>query len=160
MSTSSGEPLSPGQTALHHHLAGPGIGEAESRGWLRVGEMTWPILVATIVLPAGELTLRLDLTGYPVQAPTGQAWDLRTDQPLSVERWPTGTRAEEVFSRGWSPSNGNALYLPLDRRAQVGHDGWANDHPAHWWSANKTVLDYLRLVRDVLRGASFPKAAA
>lgn len=160
MSAPQADPVNPAELALRHHLASASAADALSRGWLRIDDLSWPELTTTVIVPNGQLTLRLELTGYPSQAPTGQPWDLAHGQPLPVTLWPAGARASEVFSPGWSPSNGNALYLPLDRRAQIGHDSWATQHASYWWTAGNTVLDYLQLVREILRSATIPKVAA
>lgn len=69
-------PSDPGLRALRAHLAEPKFRSGEHRGWWRVHCVDWPVLEAAVCTDHGELGLRLDLTGYPTQAPTAQPWDL------------------------------------------------------------------------------------
>lgn len=100
--------------------------------------------------------VRLDCSGYPGVAPTGQLWSIPNDAPLPVPQWPQGGRASAVFNPDWSQQFGGAFYFPYDRRALDGHDAWAAAHPGHAWSLNKTVVDVLYLLREVLRTATTP----
>jgi hypothetical protein len=41
--------------------------------------------------------MRLDVNGYPLQAPAGQPWNLTMDTPLPVAEWPVSGQNPEVF---------------------------------------------------------------
>jgi hypothetical protein len=99
-----------------------------------------------------EVVLRFDLNGYPEQPPTAQPWDALTDQPLPDDLWPTGGQASEVFNPGW---NRSALYLPCDRAALVGHEGWIDQHAPYAWHPGRDITHYLRIVRDVLHRSDY-----
>jgi hypothetical protein len=106
-----------------------------------------------------EVPLR-DFAGYPGAAPTGQLWSIVDKTPLPVDVWPTGGRASQVFNPDWSQQFGGAFYFPFDRRALDGHPAWANDHTGHVWGVDKTVVDVLHLLREILRTASGPSMKA
>ena len=106
-----------------------------------------------------QVEVRLDCGGYPGVAPTGQLWSMADGGPLPVADWPTGGRASQVFNPGWSRRFGGAFYFPFDRRAIDGHAPWANDHPGHVWSVEKTIVDVLHLLREILRTATGPVAS-
>lgn len=106
--------------------------------------------------PRGRVGVRLDCSGYPGFAPTGRLWSIADDAPLPEDRWPTGPRASQVFNPNWSRKFGGAFYFPYDRRALEDHDQWASAHPGYVWNNNKTVVDVLHLLREVLRSATGP----
>lgn len=158
VSTPPASPLTdPGLRLLHQQLAEAKFTSGARRGWWRIEQLDWPALVVTVTIDVGELTLRVDLTGYPAQPPTAQPWDLPHDQPLPPTQWPTGPQTSMMLNPAWSASVGGALYFPYDRRAVAGHEVWRTQYPGHVWHAGRTLRDYLMLVRAVLRDATFPQ---
>jgi hypothetical protein len=99
-----------------------------------------------------EYCLRFDCTGYPADAPTARPWDMNEDQGLDPGAWPTGGRASAIFNPDWRR---DALYLPLDRLAQAGHEGWRDAHPDRWWGPHSTIVDYLEEISDVLNARAY-----
>lgn len=81
---------------------------------------------------------RFDLVGYPNQAPQGQLWDVAESRVLRAEDWPQGPDASRVFNPEW---NTEGIYLPCDRAAQGGHDGWRDQSAQHWWTAESHIVD-------------------
>jgi hypothetical protein len=103
--------------------------------------------------------VRLDCTGYPGVPPAGQLWSIADDAPLPEDQWPQGGRASAVFNPNWARGFGGAFYFPYDRRAIEGHDPWKSDHPGYVWDIDKTIVDVLNLLREVLRTATSPTNA-
>lgn len=135
-----------------------------TRFLLGVDRGHWRLIERDGVLVTFDLTartgrrvgVRLDCEGYPAFAPTGQLWSIADMCPLPVHEWPSGGRASQVFNPSWSQQFGGAFYYPYDRRALEGHGNWANDHPGHRWGIDKTVVDALYLLREILRTATGP----
>jgi hypothetical protein len=97
----------------------------------------------------GRVVLRFNLDGYPASAPTAQPWDADRNVPLPHDRWPQGSgHVNSIFKPTWNPS---ALYMPCDRAAMPGHEGWRETYPQWWWTPKHTIATYLAfLTRHLL----------
>lgn len=141
---------SAGPRSLRAHVEDPKFVASAGRGWWTLLGVAWPTVDVTVRGDRFEVSLRFDLTGYPGVAPTARPWDSTVGQPLPPAQWPRGPRADAVFHQQWSVNMNGALYLPYDRAARPGHDGWDTQYPGHVWHAGRTIRDYLLLVRQIL----------
>ena len=150
--------MEPDETALVDDLASARFLSGADHGyWQLVARERVLVTVDLAAATGRHVGVRLDFTGYPGVAPTGQLWSIAENDPLPVDQWPQGGRASQVFNPAWSQQfGGAAFYFPYDRRAIAGHDPWISDHPGHVWDINKTVVDVLQLLREVLRTATTP----
>lgn len=100
----------------------------------------------------GCVVLRFNLDDYPAKAPTAQPWDAVANAPLPKERWPHGSaHVNAVFNPNW---NTTALYMPCDRTAMSGHDGWKQTFAQWWWTPKHTITAYLTFVFRTLNPAA------
>jgi hypothetical protein len=149
--------LAPDEAALASDLTSERFEIGVDRGWWALRDRSGTTATFHVVAETGRsVDLILDCAGYPGFAPAGALWSIPDASPLQTSLWPQGGRASEVFSLAWSVGNGGSPYIPYDRRALMGHDVWRTDHPRHVWGADKSVVDYLLLIRDVLRPANQP----
>jgi hypothetical protein len=153
--------LSPDERTFRAHLHGGNFLRGAARGRWRLVSLSWPVAVIAIGAahrsgsPA-EYGFRFELTNYPQAGPTAQPWDSNHDTALAVGRWPTGkSRVAAAFNAGWNPS---ALYLPCDRIAIQGHDGWRTQHPHLIWSPTGDITQYLRIVHELLNSSDYTGA--
>lgn len=150
----------PGRARLQRDLQSADFDLALTQGLWRLVGVDWPTaLFAVTAGDGGALGLRLDLTGYPGQAPAGQPWDLAAAAPLPMERWPLGATAEQTFRRDWSQHNGNAPYLACDRVPLPGHPDWPVSRPERCWNPTRTIAFYLAEISRELTHATLPSAA-
>lgn len=145
--------MQPDERTFRRHLAGGPFQAGVERDDWRLISLDWPHAVIGVTAPPragapGEVDLRFELSAYPQELPTAQPWHPATDGPLPDALWPVGDRVSQVFNPSW---NREALYIPCDRLALAGHEGWLTLHPAHAWNPNREITHYLRIVRDVLR---------
>jgi hypothetical protein len=103
------------------------------------------------------VAMRINYDDYPAQAPAGVLWDLATNSPLIVARWPIGSVADTIFRHDWSAQNGGAPYAAWDRIAALGHPTWAAEHPGKIWHNGRTILHYFRETARVLEFATIPE---
>ena len=149
--------MEPDERALVEDLASVRFLSGVAHKYWRVVDRVGSIATFEITAQTGrQVGVRMDFAGYPGAAPTGQLWSIVDRTPLPVDVWPTGGRASQVFNPDWSQQFGGAFYFPFDRRALDGHPAWANDHTGHVWGVDKTVVDVLHLLREVLRTATGP----
>ena len=149
--------MEPGENALVADLDSADFLSGVDHGYWRLVARDGILVTLDLAAKNGRrVGVRLDCTGYPGAAPTGQLWSIEDDAPLPEGQWPQGGRATQVFNPNWARGFGGAFYFPYDRRALVGHDPWKSDHPAYVWDVNKTVMDVLNLLREVLRSATSP----
>jgi len=144
----------PALRALEEDLRHPRLLAAEDDGRYGVHAFNYPIVLAWVSADKGRLGLRLDCVEYPTQAPAGRPWNLTAGMPLQVERWPTGSRASQVFRRDWSPTNGDAPYLACDRIPLRTHPDWPRVMQERSWNATRDLAFYLEQVYATLRGAT------
>lgn len=122
------------------------------RGYWRLVWIQWPVALIEIAASPrprapGWYALRFELTGYPA-APTAQPWDVDAGRPLDPRHWPAGgDRITRAFNPSW---RSDALYLPVDRIAQDGHEAWRAQAPSSWWDSAGDITQYLRVVHDML----------
>ena len=127
--------------------------------WLLVS-LDWPFACIEIRAassnygaPSGYV-MRFDLSGYPQQAPTARLWDVTTNAPLPVDRWPAGTtRVPKVFRGDWH--GGACLYLPCDRISAQGHPDWPNLYTSEIWKPGCTISHYLNQVSELLTTSDY-----
>ena len=124
----------------------------DSKRW-RLVSLEWPVGVfAVSAAPRDnsppEYVLRIDLTGYPQQAPTAEPWNLERGERLAPGERPKGERAAEIFRCDWE--QGSALYAPWDRIALAGHPNWVTQHKAYVWHPGRDVAFFLHCVHDLL----------
>ena len=145
------------------------VGDAEGRWGLELSPgIAWPHAVFWVAAPERpgsprRFRLRLDLSGYPSQGPTGRFWNTQTGGPLAPSDYPKGRGdTAKVFRTDWPPANdatgdepGCALYHPLDRRALRDHPHWKTDYPYQQWHAQRTVIDYLEMVYGLLNSPAY-----
>lgn len=149
--------MNPDEKALVEDLNSDRFASGADRGYWRMVAREGLLVTFDLAAKNGRrVGVRLDCSGYPGVAPTGQLWSIPDDGPLPVATWPQGGRASAVFNPSWSTQFGGAFYIPYDRRALDGHDGWATTNPGHVWDLNKTVVDVLHLLREVLKTATTP----
>ena len=152
-----GSIVEPDEMALVEDLASMRFQSGVDRGYWRLVDRTGTVVTFDLRARTGrQVGVRLDCGGYPGTAPTGQLWSLTDDAPLPEAGWPTGGRASQVFNPNWSRQFGGAFYFPYDRRAIEGHGPWEAVHPGHVWGVDKTVVDVLYLLREILRSATGP----
>lgn len=163
--------LKPDEAALRTDLQSVAFraGEAEERwGVQESPETQWPFVVFWVAAPprASSPTrffLRLDLAGYPAQAPTGRFWEPEMNAPLVLPEYPKGTGdTGRVFRTDWPSVNpatgdspGSALYHPFDRRPASDHGNWKTERPHQQWNSRRTVVDYLEMVYGLLNSPTY-----
>lgn len=150
--------MNPDEKALVEDLESSRFVSGSDRGyWHLVGRDGVVVTFDLAAKNGRHIGVRLECTGYPGVAPTGELWSIADDVSLPVERWPQGGRASEVFNPAWCNNiQAMAFYFPYDRRALVGHEPWGSAHPGYVWDLDKTVVDVLYLLREVLQTASTP----
>lgn len=153
-------PLDPSARALGDDLRDPRLLAACDEGRFGVRNAAFPVVVAWFNTPRGQFYFRLDCSGYPGMPPMGCLWDVDTALPLATDLWPVGGRADGVFRKDWSPSNGNAPYLACDRVALRTHPDWSTQLGNRAWSASKRIFDYLEQVADVFASIPIPQRAS
>ena len=130
-----------------------------ARGRWRLISVTWPYaIIAVSAAPRanspGEFFLRFDLRNYPQSPPTARPWDIEQDAPLADSKRPHGaSRVPKAFRTDWK--EGTALYIPCDRVAIEGHDGWRTQHPSMIWNPVEGITLYLRVVHELLNSSDY-----
>lgn len=153
----NGTAMGPDEKALVEDLESDRFVSGVDRGYWRLVAREGIVVTFDLAAKNGRrVGVRLDCSGYAGAAPTGQLWSIPDDAPLPLALWPQGGRASAVFNPSWSTQFGGAFYFPYDRRALDGHDGWTSAHPGHVWDLDKTVVDVLYLLREILRTATTP----
>lgn len=151
----------PDERTFREHIKGGAFRRGQVRGRWRLIRVDWPhAVIAVSAAPrAGspnEYGFRFELTNYPQSPPTAQPWDLERDRPLETTRWPTGrSRLAGAFNPGW---NSQALYLPCDRLAIAGHDGWVAQHPSLIWKSTGDITQYLFIIHELLNSGDYTGA--
>jgi hypothetical protein len=148
--------IGPDQRAFEADLAKAAfrLGQAEGR-WRLIG-VEWPLAFIGVVAREGsEYVLRLHCGGYPLVAPTGGPWDMKTNQILAFDLWPRGRggRVSAVFRTDWK--SGTALYFPCDRESLIGHDNWRQEMPSKIWRPADGVVQYLEIVYELLQSRDY-----
>jgi hypothetical protein len=150
--------MSPDESVFREHIKGGTFQSGVDSGRWMLISIQWPYAVMAISAAPREggpkeYELRFELTNYP-QTPTAQPWDSAKNAPLEFEKRPTGkSRVAMAFKTDWE--GGRALYLPCDRVAIKGHDGWCNQHPSMIWSPKGNITQYLRIVSELLNSSDY-----
>lgn len=144
--------MSPDQAVFESHLKLPRFVLGVERGQWMLEKISWPFAWFSIpaTRPDGSVDrfiFRFELSNYPQAAPAGCLFQEDFSSPLPPAKWPAGQLISAVFNPGWKA---NALYLPCDRVAMEGHDVWRTQHPELWWTPNKTIVDYLGELFELL----------
>ncbi|HEY1588068.1 MAG TPA: hypothetical protein VGH63_20350 [Polyangia bacterium] len=134
-------------------------------GHWRLVSIDWPY--AVIVLSAArdgvqrEVTLRFNLDGYRRQPPTAMPWDIERGAMLEPARWPQGGAAlNRAFNPNWRvDGQPQALYIPCDRVALPGHEGWITTRPEYAWGPGCDITTYLKHARRLLDDDAFLASA-
>ena len=156
--------MGPDERVFRAHVKRGVFKSGEARGRWRLASIDWPhatVCVSAASRDAGpeEYAFRFELSDYPQTAPTAQPWDLEKGAPLDTGRWPAGTsHVSRAFNPAW---NAQAIYLPFDRQAILGHDAWRTQHPHLIWSPDKDITLYLRNLHELLTSKDYtgPRSA-
>ena len=148
-------PIAPDRRVLQLHLASGRFRSGEAGGHWRLVSLDFPHVVICIRARDGiEYGFRFHCADYPRTPATAQPWDVERNCPLDPNLWPGGqARVTLAFNPGWK--GGTCLYLPCDRLAIEGHDGWRNDHPALLWDAVKGLCKYLGIIHELLNSRDY-----
>lgn len=144
----------PDEKVFHSHKEMGPFQSGVARGRWRLILIDWPFVVISISASPRpnapeEYPLRFDLTNYPQSPPTARPWDIELNGPLADAKRPHGkSRVPKAFRTDWM--EGTALYLPCDRTAIKGHEGWQNQHPEMIWNQNGDITQYLRIIHELL----------
>src|SRR5262245_1928573 len=118
--------MGPDERALRDHLRSARFQAGVDAGRWRLIWVRWPD--ALIAISAAqrdgaprEFALEVELSGYPVSAPTGCPWDVEAEAILSQAKRPKGDRVSQLFRTDWE--EGRALYAPWDRLG-LPHGDW------------------------------------
>lgn len=154
----SGPDASPDRRAFEADTAVPGFLAGVHRGDWKIDSLDWPVVKMTVSAAARDgapdsVTLRCDLTNYPIDAPTATPWDPATDTPLSASRRPKGERVGMVFRADWE--QGRALYAPYDRVALAGHPSWITEHPWYAWTGTQDLTWWVQRIWDLLNSDDY-----
>jgi hypothetical protein len=151
----------PDERTFREHLAGGAFLRGAARGRWRLVSLLWPHAVIAVSAAQRdgsptEYGFRFELTNYPQAPPTAQPWDVEHDRPLDGARWPTGrSRLAAAFNPQWNP---RAIYIPCDRLAIQGHDGWLTKHPSMIWRPSGDITQYLIVLHELLNSGDYTGA--
>ena len=147
--------MAPDEKALQADLESGRFLAGETRRRWRLISLQWPMVqIAVVARDEHEYVLRFDCSGYPQNPPTARLWDSVRNVPLEVALWPKGGgRIAAVFRSDWK--GGVALYLPCDRTAIEGHDGWRTEHPSKIWNPSRGITQYLEIVHELLQSRDY-----
>jgi hypothetical protein len=151
--------MSPDENVFQAHLLDGPFLNGVDRGKWRCISIEWPfVLIAVSAAPRdrspNEFVFRFRCDNYPQEAPTAQPWDLEQNIALEARRWPGGrSRVPAAFRPEWK--DGQCLYLPCDRIAYPGHDGWNSQHPQLIWKASSDITLYLEVVYELLNSSDY-----
>lgn len=153
--------IPPDERAFRTHVAAGAFLRGVAGGRWRLISIAWPHAIITVSAapregsPA-EYGFRFNLTNYPQDPPTARPWDPTSETPIDPACWPTGrSRLAGAFNPGW---NAAAIYIPCDRIAINGHDGWRIQHPAMIWSPAGDITQYLRILHELLNSGDYTGA--
>jgi hypothetical protein len=147
--------MAPDEKALRADLESGRFLAGETKRRWRLVSVNWPaVQIAVTARDEHEYVLRFDCSGYPQNPPTAQLWDSIRNAPLELALWPKGSgRIAAVFRSDWK--GGVALYLPCDRTAIEGHDGWRTEHPSKIWNPSRGITQYLGIVHELLQSRDY-----
>ncbi len=146
--------MTPAERVFRSHLHKGPFQSGIDRGRWELASVTWPHSVISVsaaerVGAPRRYSFRFELSNYPANPPTAQAWNQSGDGPLHRASWPGGRgRIQHAFNPDWK--GGTCLYLPCDRYAIEGHDPWRVQHPEMIWNPKGDITQYLRIIHDLL----------
>lgn len=146
----------PDERAFRADVAKAAFHLGESEGRWHLLKIDWPYAhIGVSAIDNSGYVLRFNCTGYPQTAPTATLWDQVRDALLAPNKWPQskGGRVSHVFNFNWQ--QGTALYLPCDRVALHGHEGWLTEHSAKIWRPADGITQYLEIVHALLNCADY-----
>jgi hypothetical protein len=152
--------MAPDEKALRADVAEPAFRASVADGRWRLIDIAWPhVFIAVRAKDAREYVLRFNCAAFPTAPPTAGPWDMQTNAVLAFDLWPRsrGGRVGAVFNPRWK--GGTALYLPCDREAIAGHDGWRTQMPSKIWRPSAGIVQYLELVHELLNCADYAPPA-
>lgn len=127
----------------------------------RLINKSWPDIVFEVKASCGKWwCLKINLEGYPVQAPKGLFWSQEENRSLQSDKLPRGG-ALDGFDDGIERSFKNHednLYCPFDRAGLKMHPEWATKHPKQAWSETKTITFYLENIYALLNSRGYRPA--
>jgi hypothetical protein len=150
---------SPDERAVRQHLRSGRFLAGAAAGKWRLISLVWPVALIAVSAAErpngpGEFVLRLDLSGYPQDGPTGGVWDPEADVSLPADRRPKGRRVGQVFrADGWE--GGTAMYAPWDRVALRGHPGWRQAYTQEVWSPTRDLSFVLGSIHELLNSDEY-----
>lgn len=149
--------MSPAERVYRHHVErGPRFLAGAAAGHWRLVSIDWPHAVIVVVVSRGrvrrEVALRFNLEGYRSVPPTAMPWDVARGAMLEPAQWPQGGAAlNRAFNHGWRvQGQPQALYIPYDRVALPGHEGWITARPDYAWGQDCDITTYLKHVRRLI----------
>jgi len=146
------------ERVFRYHLEQGAFKSGVAKGKWRLIKVDWPnVLIAVSAAKRegapDEFVFRFNLPGYPTSLPNAQPWSLEENSGLPAARWPTGrNRVPAAFNPSW---NSAALYLPCDRLAIGGHEGWLLAHPHLAWSSSDDITKYLNIIYELLNSEDY-----
>jgi hypothetical protein len=146
-------PMSPAERLFRHDVTqGARFLLGAAAGHWRLVSIDWPHAVIVVSATRGdvrrEVALRFNLDRYRSVPPTAMPWDATRDAMLEPEQWPSGGPAlNRAFNAQWRT---DALYIPYDRVALPGHEGWITARPEYAWGPDCDITTYLKHVRRLL----------
>ena len=159
MSARSETAVQPDERVFRYHVDGGAFQSGVDRGRWRLIGIAWPyacisVAAATRSQAPDEFAFRFQLDNYPTSAPIARCWDIELDAPLEYSRRPWGTgRVQMAFRTDFRGDS--CLYLPCDRLALEGHDGWRTQHPSMIWTPSSDITLYLRILNDLLHSRDY-----
>ncbi len=154
------EPMRADERTFRQHIKNPNFRLGEFIGKWRIMSQKFPSVIISIAAAKrenapSEYNFLFDLNNYPQDLPTAQPWDVTVNSTLAPDKWPgglPGSRVAFAFNPGW---NQTALYLPCDRLALPGHEGWQSSHPHLIWNSSKDLSFYLEVIYDLLNSSGY-----
>ena len=149
--------MSPDEAAFLADIEAAKFQAGVDRGRWHLISIDWPTAVIAISAAPrtgapGEFCFRFMLDGYPEGA-TACPIDPENGQTLAANQRPKGELVSFAFRFDWE--NGEALYVPWDRRAIVGHQEWKLRYPSKLWIPEEGIVSYLRRTHDLLNSEDY-----
>jgi hypothetical protein len=143
----------PDERAFRAHVDAGRFMTGVDRGRWELVEIVWPTALINVSAAPRDgapdhYLLRFDLSGYPTTAATAGLWNAEEQRLLTAAERPKVRLTPSPFRDDWG--NGQALYLPCDRIAIVGHANWAVEHPDELWDPAQGISKYLQIVYRLL----------
>lgn len=150
--------MAPDERALRAALETGRFKAGAASGKWRLVKLEWPEAVFAVAAAPrdgspNEFGLRLNLEGYPQQAPTATPWHLGRNEKLASHERPKGARATKTFRTDWK--GGDALYTAYDREGLATYPDWASRYPLSAWHAERDVTFFLERVHELLNAADY-----